>query len=540
MPVLSPRKRRFSGIALGAIALCLANSTLANAFEFTPGDLVIDTVTGSGLDSASPMTLQEFSLGGGGTSASPSGSLTLPQTGSGAISGEYGSASEGFLSQSVNSQYLTVIGYGVNATTFNTAPASTYGAPTPPSPGQTTNFALGQTTSLTPSEQTGTIYTTVPRVVALIGGNGGVNTSTQLTDVFNTNNPRSAVTVDGTSFYVSGQGASKTDPTQGVFLAQLGATTATTIDNSTDTRALAIYNNALYVSRDQNPPGGGSQNFTNVGRYDVTGGGLPTSSTDWNLTHIAPPASPLSSGGNNGSINLTAGTANGINNSRIGSFVYLSPEQYFFANPDTLYVADSGQPKNGNVNKAALGEGGLQKWSFNGSTWVLDYDLVAGLNLLNNANADANTPAAPGVTGLFGLTGEVVGGQVELFATSYGLNELSPSFLYEITDTLADTTIAQAASETFDTLYSAPTNISIRGVAFAPTGMDDPLTPTPLPASWTFMLIGLAGLGWAAMRRRPNAQVWPPPDRHLDQAVIRPRSMMFECDGWVSASRQAY
>jgi hypothetical protein len=504
------RRRLLGSVALSAIALWLGSAAAANALTFTPGDLVIDTVTntvtGAGLDSASPITLQQFSLGVGGTSASSAGSMTLPQTASGAnsaISGEYGSASEGFLTKSVNGQYLTLMGYGVNAVTFNSAPASTYGAPAAPSPGQTTAFALGQTTSLPPGQQTGTIYTTVPRVVALIGANGGVDTSTALTGVFNTNNPRSAVTVDGSSFYVSGQGATKTDTTsQGVFLAQLGATTATPIDTSTETRALAINNNTLYVSRDFNPPNGGTQNFTNVGRYDVAGGGLPTSSADWSLTHVTPPASPLSGGGNNGSIDLTAGTANGVNNARIGSFVYLSPEQYFFADADTLYVADSGQPKNGNANKAALGEGGLQKWSFNGSTWVLDYDLVAGLNLVNNANANSNTPTAPGITGLFGLTGMVVGDQVELFATSYGLNELSPSFLYEITDTLSFTTIAQTTGESFTTLYAAPSGDSIRGVAFAPEGAS--ALTSPLPTSWTFMLIGLAGFGLAAMRRRSS------------------------------------
>ena len=180
-------------------------------------------------------------------------------------------------------------------------------------------------------------------------------------------------------------------------------------------------------------------------------------------THITPPASPLSSGGNNGSINLTAATANGINNSRIGSFVYLSPEQYFFANPTTHYVADSGQPKNGNAGKAALGEGGLQKWSLVNGAWTLDYDLVKGLNLVNNANANANTPTASGVTGLFGLTGQVVNGQVELFATSYGLNELSPSYLYEITDTLSDSTIGQTSGESFTTLESAASGTLIRG-----------------------------------------------------------------------------
>jgi hypothetical protein len=506
-PALSLRRSLLGGIALSAILLCLGNATDANAFSFTPGDLVIDTVTGTGLDAASPVTLQQFNLGPGGTSATAAGSLTLPQAASGAnaaFSGEYGSASEGFLTQSVNGQYLTVMGYGVNAVTFNSAPPSTYGAPTAPSPGQTTAFGLGQTTSLPADQQTGTIYTTVPRVVALIGANGGVNTSTALTGVFNTNNPRSAVTVDGTAFYVSGQGASKTDPAQGVFYATLGATTATSIDNTTDTRALAISNvltgtNTLYVSRDFNPsstaPCGGANanNCTNVSKYS----GLPTSATA--STRVIPGAASVN-GGNTGSIDLTVSTANGVNNSRIGKFVYLSPEQYFFANATTIYVADSGQPKNGNANAAALGEGGLQKWSFNSSTWVLDYDLVSGLNLVNNADANANTPTAAGITGLFGLTGVDVGGEVELFATSYGLNELSPSFLYEITDTLADTTIAQAAGEGFTTLYSAPSDISIRGVAFAPQGAS-PLT-TPLPASWTIMLIGLGGLGFATMRRK--------------------------------------
>ena len=376
------------------------------------------------------------------------------------------------------------MGYGVNANTFNSAPLATYGT-----------AALGQTTSLT-----GGAFTTVPRVVALIGAGGGVDTSTALTGVFNTNNARSAVTVDGSSFYVSGQGASKTDPTQGVFLANRGATTATPIDNSTDTRAVEIYNGTLYVSRDQNPPGSGNQNFTNVSSLTGPGGGMPTSSTGLVTTHIVPPASPYSSGGNNGSIDLTAGTANGVNNARIGNFVYLSPEEYFFASPDVLYVADSGQPKNGNANKAALGAGGLQKWVLTDGVWTLDYVLYAGLDLVNNAGADFSTPTAPGVAGLFGLTGEVVGGQVELFATSYGLNELSPSYLYEISDTLADTTSAEASGETFTTLYSAPDDVSIRGVAFAPA--------VPELSSWAMMLIGFAGLSLAGRcARRSRAAI---------------------------------
>lgn len=487
--VFQSKGAAWSGAAALAGAL-LAGPASASPLQFSAGDLVISTVTcqvcggtDNGLDTAAPIALDQFQLGPNGTTATMDGTLVLPQIGNGvnsAISGEYGSASEGILQKSVNGQYLTIMGYGVNANTFNTAPVSTYGS-----------AALGQTTSLT-----GGPLVTVPRVVGLIGADGSIDTSTALTGVFNTNNPRSVATVNGSTFYVSGQGASKTDPTQGVFLAQDGATTATPIDTTTDTRVVSIINtgsgNTLYVSRDYNPPGSGNQNNTNVDSLTGPGGVLPTAAAGVTDTHITPPPSPLSLGGNNGSINLTAATANGINNSRIGSFVYLSPEQYFFAGPDVLYVADSGQPKNGNANKAALGEGGLQKWDLVNGTWTLEYDLDLGLNLQNNDLADANTPTAAGVTGLFGLTGEVVDGgtEVELFATSYGLNELSPSYLYEITDDISATT---ATSESFDTLYTAPTGTSIRGVAFA---------PVPEPSSLAAMATFLIALGMVRRRRR--------------------------------------
>ena len=480
-------------------ALVFAQSAMADSsFSFTAGDLVISTVSsynGGGLDSAAPIVLQEFQLSSDGSFASSAGSLSLSQTSSGlnsAISGEYGSASEGILQQSVNGQYLTMMGYGVNATDFNTAALSTYGT-----------AALGQTTSLTAADQTGTPVTTVARVVALIGANGNVDTSTALTGVFNQNNPRSVATVDGTSFYVSGQASSKTDPTQGVAYATLGATTATTIDNSTDTRVVSIVNNGsgntLYVSRDFNPPSGGTQNFTNVSTLTNASGGMPTSSAGLITTHITPTASPLSSGGNNGSINLTASLANGVNNARIGSFVYLSPEQFFMASSTVMYVADSGQPKNGNANKAALGEGGLQKWVLTNGTWTMAYDLSNGLNLVNNANANSLTPNAPGVTGLLGLTGKVVNGQVQLFATSYGLNELSQSYLYGITDNLSATSLSQVSNEQFSTLYTDPTGqMSIRGVAFAP------VAAVPEPETYALMLAGLGLLGFVTRKKQLN------------------------------------
>ena len=146
-----------------------------------------------------------------------------------------------------------------------------------------------------------------------------------------------------------------------------------------------------------------------------------------------------------------------------------------------LYVTDSGEPKNGNANKAALGEGGLQKWVLTNGVWTLEYDLVAGLNLVNNANANANTPTAPGVTGLFEERSSAARSSVrnklraERIVAELSIRNHRYSGGYDD---------RQAGGETFTTLEAAPDGTS-------PWGR---LPPVPEPHRWHDGR-GLAGLG---------------------------------------------
>ena len=111
--------------------------------------------------------------------------------------------------------------------------------------------------------------------------------------------------------------------------------------------------------------------------------------------------------------------------------VYLSPENYFFANATTLYVADSGNPKSDNNGSSSsaqgLSDGGLQKWSLVAGTWMLDYTLSDGLNLVPDTTPCTSNQVGCGTTGLIGLTGEVLGNTVELFATNATLGDLDPT-----------------------------------------------------------------------------------------------------------------
>ncbi len=474
-----------------------ATCTITNGTGTNSGNA---TAGGYGDNQAGPFTLFQFTPTGT-TSAAYVNSVVLPQAPSGAnlpVSGEYGSSSEGTLQLSGAGQYLTVGAYGINAATFDASP-TTYGA--------APSNALAQSGSLT-----GQSYTPVARVVSLIDPYGNVNSSSALFNIYNTNNPRSTFTADGLSVYISGQG-SGSDATGGVFYTTLfktnnAPTAITGLDTTTntvsqDTRDVQIYNGTLYISVDSKGGTGSTRSFLGTlgtppatSLYNSNAG--PTQLPFYN--NAATPVAVTS----NGKLTLTASETNGLNAS--GQQINLSASGYFFANPSTLYIADTGNSKQTSAT-STLGNGGLQKWvntkADGTGNWQLLYTLAAGLHLIANPT---NTPAnTSGTTGLYAVTGRVVGTSVYLYATNATIADLDFTYLYGITDTLAATT---NPGTSFTLLATAPQDSNFKGVAFAPSLPTGSTTITTVPSG---LVITTAGTGCVpGTYPTPVTLIWTP------------------------------
>ncbi|NIJ07377.1 hypothetical protein FHS31_000973 [Sphingomonas vulcanisoli] len=473
-----------SGLFMLPLVLLCSTAAFATTAPLTPGNIVV-AVSGKGAsgitftdNQASPLSLYQYTPTGN-NHATFAGSSVV--TGSvNPISSEYGSSSEGMLQRSGDGKSLTIMGYGISASTFNASP-STYVPQTSTNAGKLN--ALAQSTSMAGGTTVnGTTYQPVARVIADITADGNVDTSTALLNVFDQNNPRSVYTQNGTSYYVSGQGVSG-DATGGVFYATEGASSATPItgldtSNKTagqDTRDVQVYNGQLYVSVDSKQGSNAARSFVGT-----LGTGTPTTAAN----NGDGPTMLLGYADGKGKMTMTAATGNGLNT---GKQINLSPEQFFFADPNTLYVSDAGVSKQTSAS-STLGDGGLQKWTQTNGVWSLAYTLSAGLGLVTNTSAS-------GTIGLFGLAGQNNGdGTVSLYATSYTIGDTDPSYLFAITDTLSATT---GAGESFTTIDSL-TGSKFMGVAFAP----DAAASVPEPASWAMMVAGFGLLGGLLRRER--------------------------------------
>jgi hypothetical protein len=499
------------------------------------------------------------------------------------LSTSFSSKSELALNQSTDGRYVTFMGYvagpgGVDVSNADTPGAidttnTDSAAPTYRAIGQVDangNFTFTETNDYSGNNgraavedpQTGAIY------LAGNGGNGGKP------------EPQNVVTGTGSQILApatsseAAQTANGVDPIDpfGNFNAhsELGLTDKTAAKDN-NYRGLTLYGNVIYLTK-----GSGSNGVDTVYYVDTTGGtcpggsGVPSASAilpsvaSWTLSNPTYGAVVPAYSTSNSALGLTTANPglaptntcvlNGFPTSLASAATDASdyPFGIWFANPTTLYVADEGagdttynSATNTYTAAAASTTAGLQKWSFNGTKWVLDYVLQGGLDLgqpysvADNA-ADVgdpnggvyptgdNTvaecyepgetttkydcPFTPATDGLRNLTGRVnPNGTVTLWASTStvsggGDQGADPNELVSVTDTLADTTASQSSGETFSTVVPAEYGQVVRGVSFAPAS-SGPGAATP-EVPWAPLLpLSVVGAGAAVylVRRRHAA-----------------------------------
>jgi predicted extracellular nuclease len=292
-------------VAGGAGSARFAREARAAA-PFTAGNIVVYRV-GDGVGplagTGNPVFLDEYTPRGTLVQSIP-----LPIVAAGSIHRLIASGtaiSEGLLTRSVDGVYLLLAGYDAAI----------------PTPGLS-----------------GTTAAEVPRVVARVGPDGSIDTSTAFRDFASGSNPRGAASTDGSDLWIAGG-------TGGVRFARLGSMSSTPLSTTvTNLRSVQIFAGQLYVS----------DNSGSAVRLGSVGMGLPRTSGQ-TITNLP----GFSTGG--------------------------SPYGFFFADLDgtpgldTLYVADdttSGSP------------GGITKYSLVSGTWI------------SNGSAGAAADAYRGLTGI--------------------------------------------------------------------------------------------------------------------------------------------
>jgi len=373
---------------------------------------------------------------------------TLPLTG---IVTSFSSKSEGALTLSTSGKYLTYMGYdagvGLNG------------------------VSNSYTTAANLAGNTNPLY---DREVALIAADGTV-TLTPEANAYSGDNPRAAITVDGTQFYMVGNsdstiakdgtgpgttiGARYGTPGSNVSY-QLGVYAA--LDRPDESakqhvkdnnfRGVAIFNGNLFTSKGSG--GNGDDGIFQV--HDGSGNGLPTGTTNTITKLLGDPATDPNT----------------------GAASPLTPFGFWFANATTLYVADEGYSNldaNGNLIPDPMA--GLQKWSLIGGTWKLDYVIQAGLDLDKPKNIPGY-PVPTFTTGIRNITGtKNLDGTVAVFAITGQYSTISggepdPTRLVVATDELSamslPTGLRALFYDNFITLQQAPSGDVFRGVAFAP------------------------------------------------------------------------
>jgi len=408
--------------------------------------------------------------------------LTALSAGGTIITTSFSSKSEGALHRSADGQFLTYMGY--------VGPVGAEGV----SNSETTDPAAQIASAPGPF---------FDRAVALIKHDGSFSVTAE-SNAFSGDNPRAVVTVDGTQFYMAGNADStlnKTTPptgpgtTIGVRLGAPGSSASIELGTYVATdrpdesakqhvkdsnwRGVEIFGGNLYVSKGSG--GNGDDGIFQV--KDGTSDGVPTGGTTNAIVQLI---------------------GNQATNPATGASSPLTPFGFFFADANTLYVADEGNatvatsaPGGTVIATSVASDGttmytdlvsdplaGLQKWIRVGGVWQLAYVLREGLEL-NEPRELPGYPVPTYTTGLRNLAGRANGdGTVTLYAITAQTSAISggepdPTRLVAVTDVLAATSLPARrrdgdrddrddARGTFVTLQASRPGEVFRGVALAP------------------------------------------------------------------------
>ena len=452
---------------------------------------VFNNVTADGsFGVTSPLYLREITPGG-----RPVGVIPVP---TGELNTSFSSKSEGALNLSADGKYVTFMDYVAPPDTVDASNANTPGVidPTNPVPGA--------------------YY----RAVAQLSADGKL-TFTE-TNAYSGNNGRAAVeaTVDGKDYYyTAGNAGNGSNPQpDGVILGAgtqiitpstlpeskqnpgtptpVGSFNVTELGDKADKvgkddnfRGLTLYDNVLYYTK-----GSGSNGVDTVYFLDTTGKacpdgvGVPQPGAKLPTSALSYAESTLQSGGLPSNMCVVKGFPTALAKNATDASDY--PFGLWFANADTLYVADEGAGDNtydATTNTytadAASTTADLQKWVFDKASgqWNLAYTLHNGLDLgtpytvrgyPTGDNSVTGLPWAPATDGLRNITGRVnPNGTVSIWAVTStisggGDEGADPNKLVEITDSLRAT--SRPWGESFGTVVPARYDQVVRGVSFTP------------------------------------------------------------------------
>ena len=478
---------------------CTSGCVVATSDGSYPGVFNNEQVD-PGFGVSSPIFLDQLRPDGRlvNTLAVPDGTDGRRWEGPGRLVTSFPSKSELALNLSTSGRYVTFMGYVAPPSVLDVSNSNTPGV-------------------IDPSDPVGT---SVYRAVAQVDARGRFRFTE--TNAYSGNNGRAAVLNDsrGADVYyasgnagnggtpepvgvIAGAGAQLIRPSRlpewaqhpgaptpvGSFnITQLGVP-ADKIGKDTNFRGLTVYRNVVYLSKGSGGNGVNTVYFIDTtGRACPSGVGVPVPGAALPTSGIGYDPATLQAQGLASNMCILAGFPTALKSKT--SF----PFGLWFANPNTLYVADEGNADTtyatatSTFTAAAAQTGaGLQKWVRTAGTWHLAYTLQAGLDLgrpytvagyPTGDNPVTGLPWAPATDGLRNITGRVSrDGTATVWAVSSTVSGATdvgadPNKLLTVTDRLGARSAPAAAGEHFSTVRTAPTRQAFRGISFTPTTGD--------------------------------------------------------------------